>query len=268
MSMVPRPPVAQGWAAQRPKTGKSDARGPQARLDPAQFDALLAKHGIDVMVYRTVMCPNVKSLDNAEHQIYCEVCKDTGFLDLNPIKTKILLTSQDMTRKFLAEGGYDGNSVSATLQSGIEVQYYTLIELISQTDLHNMELYRRSAGQMDVLRYRARQIHLVVDQFGRQYAPGSDFTLSEDGNLVWVPLRGPEVDTFYSISYEANIQFRAAHAMHVHRYLQVPDGPGQVKFVKGPQQWMLFREFLYRRKDSKGNLIPPNLIRTYVEPAE
>jgi hypothetical protein len=225
------------------------------------FEKLLREKGSRVRVFRTVFCPNVKSIDGAEHNIDCDLCNGSGFLDARPIETVAFIQNQVLEKMPFVEGMVDGNSVAVTFPTGIELQYFTLMELMDFQQPY-FQRVKRQQGQVDVLKYRAHRVNFCVDQHGKEYFPDADFGLDDNGSILWTPNKGPDPDTIYSIHYEAAVQFRAVRAMHSNRYTQVysPEDGGKIIHVKLPEQWMLSKEFLVKRKDRDGNEILPNLI--------
>lgn len=252
-----------GW------NSKPDSQIPKAQLgtpkgavsfNPADFDKLILQQGVRVKVYRSMLCPNVKSLDGGEHEIDCKLCNDNGFVDSNPITTMSVIQSQELEKIARAEGYWDGNSVAATFTRGIELQYFTLVELLDFTDIY-YERVKRQAGSVDVLKYKACRINVIMDKTGRTYLPDSDYDIDENGSIRWKVDRGPSRGMIYSVHYECAQRFRAIQAMHVNRFVQDGRKSASVTMVKMPEQWKLQKEFLVKRRDKKGNSLSINLIR-------
>lgn len=257
-----------GWNPGQPKKAPSAKdRLAHLFLDPERFNSLIRAQGMKVRVFRSVLCPNIKSVDSGEHEIDCPLCNGNNYLDFDPIDTYAFIQAQHFDAKHLVEGEYDANVISATFLTGVELTYYTLVELCDQTDVFPQVL-KRSQGQIDVLKYKACRINVLVDQFGKQYLQGSDFRLDGNGSVFWLAGKGPAAGTIYSIHYECPIQFRAVSAMHVHRFIQKPtQTAGEVVFRKAPVQWLLQRAFLVRRRDRfTGAPIPPNPVGDSSEP--
>lgn len=225
---------------------------PVGRVDlrVADFDALIDQKGTNLMVYRSMYCPNVKSADGAEHEIDCQLCNGSGYLDRNPIKTKGFIQNQDMERLMDGHAGdHDGNSVLISFPIGIELQYFTLIELCDHTQIYFQRVMRKPGTTIDVLKYKACRVNLMVDSTGAEYFQGQDFKIDPNGNIQWID-RTPDDYTIYSIHYESHIQYRATRAMHVSRFTQYKAaGEPLVEHMKLPEQWLCTKEFLLRRKD-------------------
>lgn len=256
----------QGWREKPPVRvpGKPDPG--RVDLDLAKFDKLLLTKGTRVKVFRTLSCPNVLSVDGGEHSPDCDLCNGSGWLDVHPIECIAFIQNQNLEKMILPEGLADGNTISATFERGVELQYFTLVELRDYTEIFYQRV-KRQDGNLDVLKYKALVINVCADA-RKEYYVDSDFKLDPNGSILWLPGRGPDPGTIYSVHYEAAVQFRAVRAMHVNRFTQVfvPDNGGQVAHVKAHEQWMLAKEFLVRRRDLNGNEILPNLIHPKTGP--
>lgn len=257
------PPKPPGWNSKPntviPKTQLGTPKGAVSFV-PEKFDALILQQGVRVKVYRTMLCPNVKSIDGGEHEIDCKLCNGNGFVDSNPISTMAVIQSQELEKVHKAEGYWDGNSVAATFARGIELQYFTRVDLCDFTDIF-FERVKRQQGPVDVLKYPACRINVLQEKSGKYYLVDTDFQLDSNGSIRWLPNRGPLTGTIYSIHYEYTQVFRSIRAMHVNRFVQDGRKSNDVTMTKMPEQWMLQREFLIKRRDRTGKELDVNLIR-------
>lgn len=256
-----RKPRPQGWSYRAPVSIPGTKPADRVDIDPDKFQRLIATKGTRVRVFRTTFCPNVKSIDGAEHNVDCDLCNGSGWLDVRPIDTLAYIQTQNFEKMIFSEGMLDGNSVAATFDFGIELQYFTLVELIDFPEIFYQRI-KRQLGTTDVLKYKAICVNILIDQNGIEYFPDTDFTLDGNGSIAWKTNRGPNQDMIYSIHYQCAMQFRAVRAMHVNRFTQIftPDNGGRIEFTKLPEQWLLQKEFLVKRKDKAGNEILPNAI--------
>jgi hypothetical protein len=256
MSSGPKPV---GWSRKKPVSVPSSKRSTKVNLDLQSYDDLIENQGVRVRVYRTSYCPRVKSIDGAEHEIDCPLCHGAQFIDVYPISTKAFIQAQNAEAMPFVEGMYDGNSISVSFLSGIELQYFTLMELCDFTEVYIQRVKRQDSG-VDVLKYKALKVNMLVDYNGKQYLEGSDFNIDVNGNLKWCPNKGPNRGTIYTINYETAVRFRAVRALHVNRFGNITQGTVDV-MSKLPEQWLMQKDFLVERKDIDGNLIKPNKIR-------
>lgn len=261
MSNDPKKPKPQGWDTKTSVILPAKYSPTRSDLTPDDFEKLLQEKGTRVKVYRSVFCPNVKSIDGAEHNIDCDLCNGSGFLDARPICTIAFIQNQNLEKMPAVEGMVDGNSVAATFPMGIELQYFTLVELEDFTEPY-FQRVKRQRSDIDVLKYKACRINLCIDQYGKEYFQDIDFSLDANGSIKWIPNKGPNPEDIYSIHYDSAVQFRATRGMHNNRFTQVytAENGGGAMHIKLPEQWMLSKEFLVKRKDRDGNEILPNLI--------
>ena len=262
MADIPVPP---GWSPPKPSKSLPAVNPPQKRrvdFNPTYFDEFITSKGIRVKVFRSILCPNVKSIDGSEHQIDCPICYGNQFLDVSPIETWALPQSDSLDKKRLSEGLVDKNTILMTFARGIELQYFTLVELCDFTDIF-FERIKRQRGQIDVLKYKACCVNVLVDSNGIQYYQGQDFTIDPNGSIRWTIGKGPQHEQIYSVHYNMKKQYRAIEAGHVDRYTQVRNTTtgGSIDMIKMPEQWLLQKEYFVERKDIKGNPLAPNLIR-------
>lgn len=261
------PPIRPGWNARPEAVVAKDPKNFSTKVSfvPGDFKNLIANHGVRARVFRTMLCPRVRSVDGREHDINCPLCRGAQFIDRYPLETKCVVSTQaenKMTEGPAREGFIDGNTAYATFDLGVDLQYFTLVELMDFYDGFQQRI-RRQEGDLDVLRYTARQINVLVDYEGRDYKEGLDFKVSPDGNVLWCsgdsasrPARG----TVYSIHYDSPIRFRATRAVHVNRFASVREGSVD-RMVQMPVQWEVTRDFLVSRKDLDGNERPDNVLR-------
>lgn len=251
-----------GWQVKNPVSQKPTGDQIQARvdMDPIKLDNLIKQKGVRVKVFRTGYCSNVKSIDAAEHEIDCPYCNGSGFIDLCPIETLAFIQNQTLEQFQGVDGTHAGNTVAMSFLSGIELQYFTLIQLMDFTDIY-FQRVARSDYDVDVLKYKAQRVNFITCQ-GKQYHEGIDYDLNVEGNIKWREDRGPRSKDIYSIHYEACVQFRATQAMHANRFTQIRTAAG-VTFVKLPEQWACSKEFLVRRKGINGSDLMPNHIPNY-----
>ena len=148
--MVNRTDVNRNTRRQPHWNGKNPAQIPDAAprsrtaLDPVAYDNLIKQHGVRVKVYRSMFCPNVKSVDGGEHNIDCTLCNGSGYLDVDPIESVAYLANQNFQEEMTVEGYHDGNTVGATFLGGVELQYFTRVDLMDFTQPFYERVLRRN----------------------------------------------------------------------------------------------------------------------------
>ena len=247
------------WDVKDPKVATDPNPKQRVDLQVGDFDILLQQKGVNFLIYRTSYCPNVKSIDGAEHEIDCPLCNGSGWIDVNPIKTPGYIQSQEIERLMDGQGGqHDGNSVFITFPIGVELQYFTLVQLCDFTQIYFQRVLRKPGSLIDILKYKACRVNFIKDKNNVDYYQDQDFKIDPNGNIAWLA-RKPADNLPYTINYECHVQFRATRAMHTSRFTQYR-GPGEatVEYMKMPEQWLFTKEFLVRRKDlvSGNDLVP------------
>lgn len=155
-------------------------------LNPESFDRLISQKGVMAKVFRTLYCPNVKSVDGAEHEIDCQICNGSGFIDLDPICTYVFIQHQELNELPAIEGFVDGNTVLMTFPIGVEVQYFTKIILADFKDVFPQRVMRKPGSLVDVLKYPACIVNVLLDKSGRRYYQNTDFAIDLNGNVKWL----------------------------------------------------------------------------------
>ena len=177
----------QGWDVVEPITKGTADQLLRVDLDPDGVDRFVRQKGIKAKVYRTTYCPNVKSVDGAEHEIDCTICNGSGFYDCDPICVPILIQTQQLDKLPAIEGFIDGNTVLMTFPIGVELQYFTKIEL-EQSDIYYQRVMRHPTSSIDVLKYPAHRVNVLVSYDGEvvRFLENSDFIINVDGNIQWL----------------------------------------------------------------------------------
>lgn len=113
------------------------------------LDTMVYQQGVRVKVYKTLWCPNVKSIDGMEHEINCPLCRGTEFIDTDCEETLAFIQGQQREHKInLEEIGtnWEEQTVLATFLSGVELTYYTKVELMDYTNLFVEMVQRQVTG--------------------------------------------------------------------------------------------------------------------------
>lgn len=247
-----------GWQVKSPVILPGVRRSTKVDMDIQGIENLLNDHSVRAEVFRTAFCPNVKGIDDATHEIDCTLCNGSGLVDRHPLCTWAYFQTQELKPYHFQEGWVVDNSVAVTFPIGVELFYYTLVKLPDYTEIFTQNV-QRQAGGTDLLKYKACRINFVLGSSGQEYYEITDFTLDQNGSIRWLPSRGPAVNSIYTVHYEAAVQFRAVRALHVNRFVPITV-KGGTKQVKGPEQWILQKEYLVTRVDANGTILNPNQI--------
>ena len=210
-----------------------------------ELNNLVHSLGVKCKVYKTVMCPNIKSIDGAEHKINCPLCHGKGLVDLDPIDTYVGFVSQTKDKQWNPANigsTWEEGSVMGTFISGVELTYYTLVEL-PDFSMPFSQVVQRQPGGIDRLRYKATSVNLVVDSNGNTYKIDSDFKI-DNGLIKWESGKGPAAKQIYSIHYNCLTQYRAMNAIHQGRYSTYSIKQSTISNVSLNENWRMRLEYL------------------------
>ena len=238
-------------------------------IEIRNLNAMLYNQGVRIKVYKTLFCPNVKSIDGAEHEIDCSLCRGTGFIDVDPIDTFAFIQGQ--SREYLINPENIGTQweegvALASFIGGIDLTYYTRIELMDYTYLYVQLVQRQPSTNVDRLKFSAHSVNKVIDQDGVEYFYGTDFNLDRNGDVEWLIVGAAKKPTdkyTYSIHYNTLVSYRALRALHCERYGTEGKKRDYLEAVQYPQQWLIKRLYLFdsNRKDSETDeKLDPNKI--------
>ena len=190
------------WNGKNPAQIPDAAPRSRTALDPVAYDNLIKQHGVRVKVYRSMYCPNVKSVDGGEHNIDCTLCNGSGFLDVDPIESVAYLANQNFQEEMTVEGYHDGNSVGGTFLGGVELQYFTRVDLMDFTQPFYERVLRRAdstkgsagtpavngvIGRLEFAYTAATPVTASIAIF-RNALPGGYFNIISDGTTRPVDL--------------------------------------------------------------------------------
>jgi hypothetical protein len=122
------------------------------------------------------------------------------------------------------------------------------------------ELLEASPTGVDRPKFPAVEILDCVDARGQRYFQDTDFSITQDGLIVWKDRRpGQEIDTGKGVVFGIRYVYRpfwiVARMIHEIRMVQTEDFlTGQRKMVQAPQSALIYREFYFESEaaDSGG----------------
>ncbi len=246
-------------------------------VNPDRLDQLIRDLGVRVRVYKSTLCPNMKSLESLDHNVNCKVCNN-NMIDFCPKETLALFQQQDLVEQYKLQGTFSMDEILVSFLSGQTLGHMSKVELLDfQEDF--FELVQRQEGvNVDQLKYPACKILGVFTATATtttQYHADVDFKINVNGNIEWIGAHKPTDRQIYSIYYQHHPVFRAIKAVHRDRYSQYNLRPGDIQsqkvsvggktYVKLPETWILKRDYLLERRDRNGNPLPQN---EYYDPNE
>lgn len=134
---------------QVPNSKQYNPRQANADISDKDLNTLIYNQGIRVKVYKTLWCPNVKSIDGVEHNIECPLCHGTEFIDVDPVETFMYIQGQQREQLTSPENlgsQLEEATAMATFISGIELSYYSKVDLMDFTQINKELIQRQKTG--------------------------------------------------------------------------------------------------------------------------
>jgi len=242
-----------------------------------RLDQMIKDLGVRVKLYKSTICPNMKSIESFDHDLNCKICKN-NMIDFAPKQTLALFQQQDLIEQFKLQGTFHIDEILVSFLSGETLFPYARLELLDFKEDFSELVERQTGSNIDVLKYAACEVLGVFAATNsttrKEYHTGTDFVLDVNGNIDWTGSANKPADKkIYTIYYRFHPVFRAIKAVHRDRYSQYNNRISKIKapkttvgdatFVKLPETWVLKRDYLLEREDQEGNRISPN---TYHDP--
>jgi len=242
-------------------------------INPDKLDQEIKDLGVRVRLYKSTICPNMKSLESIDHDINCQVCNH-NMIDFCPVETIAIFQQQSLTEQFKVQGTFHIDEIMATFLSDQRLQHYARVDLLDFSEDFFELVQRQAATTIDRLKYSAccvLGVFVVRNSTDRiDYHFGTDFELDVNGDIKWISAHKPNDKEIYSIYYQYRPVFRAIKAVHRDRYSQynLKSQPilapsvtvGENTYVRLPECWILKRDYLIERRDILQALLPNNTL--------
>lgn len=205
---------------------RSDVQAFNVPFDRDKFTQQINRHGYNVTWEKAMYCPQLKGPSPTQHDINCQLCNQ-GFLFIDPVKTKMLFTSVNLSQQFYAYGRFDSGRAQVSAFPEFKMSFWDRVTLHDSRSRFQ-ELVKRQRGTLsDRLKYQPLSIVLIVWSIGdnevAQGVPDVDYRVDDDtGNIIWLTANRPGADTFYSISYFFRPRYIVQDVLHNVRDMQIP----------------------------------------------
>lgn len=173
----------------RTATPPSVISQPSATFDKTAFDVLLWNKGYDVMLEESRQCP-CRTRESGAPLVTCQSCRGLGYVFINPITTKAIITNIRKSPKFMEWSEENVGTVLATFRDVDRVTEMDRVTFVNGTTKRSETLTARTVEdqQFVFLTYGLKE---VVDIF---YFTGagtalarlseSEYTLPDDNIYV------------------------------------------------------------------------------------
>lgn len=239
-------------------------------IDVDKLDSLINDLGVRVKIFKSTLCPNMKSLETLDHDINCTVCNN-NMIDFDCHESIAMFQQQTLQEQFTVQGSFHIDEIMVSFLAGESLQHFTRIDLLDFEEDFFELIQRQESTTIDRLKYSACSIiavFVIRSDVLIRFHFGSDFTLDVNGDIKWLGLNKPNDREIYSVYYKYHPVFRAIKAVHRDRYSQFNLRPDQIKapkktingktYVKLPETWILKRDYLLERRDLQNALLANN----------
>jgi hypothetical protein len=241
-------------------------------INPDKLDQLIRDLGVRVRVYKSTLCPNMKSLESMDHDINCPVCNN-NMIDFCPKETIAMFQQQGLVEQYKLQGTFNMDEVTVSFLSGVTLAPLAKVELLDfKEDFYELVQKQVQADtDTDLLKYAACEVlgvFVIRAGVAKQFYQGPDFELDVNGSVKWLTANRPNDKEIYSIYYRFHPIYRAVKALHRDRFTQWNTRPDDITspkttvdgatYVKLPEEWILKRDYLLERRDQDGDKLPEN----------
>lgn len=246
-------------------------------MNPDKLDQLIKDLGVRVRLYKSTLCPNMKSLESIDHDINCTVCNNS-MIDFCGHETLAMFQQQNLVEAFKVQGSFHVDEILVTFLSGQTLSMFSRMDLLDFKEDFFELIQRQEDTSVDRLKYPAcsvQGVFVVRNNVKIQFHVGPDFEIDVNGDIKWLGTHKPNDREIYSIYYQHHPTFRAIKAVHRDRYSQWNLRPEEIQspkvtvdgktYVKLPETWVFKRDYLLERRDLAGALLKGN---TYYNPNE
>jgi hypothetical protein len=228
------------------------------------WDQLVKNRGIRFVHKMAAPCPNIKRLNDNNHEPECPFCDGSQILYIQEKEIFGTFTNNSLEKLFEVQGVWEVGTAVVTFPTeyddGEQADFNVFDKLVCpdfQIRLTDLKEFESNASGTTSTKYpiiRVTDMSSVVNGALKKYIQGVDFTIV-DGNIKWESGRAPgyntieEIGEVLSITYSANPVYNVLQNMHEIRATQQMVN-GQKVAKRLPQHVMVKRDFLFK-PDSK-----------------
>lgn len=236
---------------------------PDPSLKGASWDQILQNRGIRFVHKKAIPCPNMKSLDDSNHDPDCQFCDNSGLMFYDEREITGVFQSNSIEKTFEQHGIWEIGSAVVTLpteyDNGDQAEFNTYDELVIPdftVRLWELKEYEPRPGGIQKLRYPIKKMDYlasIVNGVLKVYQEGVDFNITTDGTIQW--LIAPAYDATNSIgqvftaSYFANPVYKVLQPLRELRVSQEMVN-GQKIAKRLPQQILVRRDFFVSQSEA------------------
>ena len=228
------------------------------------FDQLINNRGVRFIHKVAALCPNMKSLDDNNHQPECPFCNQSQILFVKETEIHGTFSNNQLEKLFEIQGVWEVGSAVITFpteyDNGEQADFNVFDQLVCpdfEIRLSDLKQYVPMANGRTSLKYpiiRVVDMTSITNNVLKKYLVDVDFTIV-NGEIQWIKGRQPKYDSItlasevLSITYNANPVYNVLQTLHELRITQqMINGVKTAKRL--PQQVLVKREFLFKPDNS------------------
>lgn len=191
-------------------------------MNAVAFTALIQKNGLAVTWEKALFCPfRTNEPTPNTHDINCKTCNGDGYIYVQPVETKMLVSGATIEQVFYIQGRFDGGIAQISAMPGDLIGYWDRVTVNQSTIRYTQPVERLAKTTTDPLRYTALDV-LHVQYQDRVFTKDRDFRV-KDNQIVWTSNKSarPPDGEFYTTLYTRRPVYIILNLQHQHR--EVPD---------------------------------------------
>lgn len=127
-------------------------QSPKVNHDKNDYDVRIWQHGYDVVFEKALKCPCKEPLEGG-FLSNCQNCGGTGWLFINPLKTRMVLSSMGNEKEFEIWSELDKGDVNVTARSIEDLAYFDRITVLNGLSRHQEVLYPKLTDNNRLFNY-------------------------------------------------------------------------------------------------------------------
>jgi hypothetical protein len=234
------------------------------QINPAEFNALIASHGVRILHEKITLCPNYRGdFDSNVHVLECPVCNGSNFIHFDPVEMWGLFQQNELVDNFFTQGWWERGTALLTVPTYTEegpeypiyINYFDRITLLDFEERF-YELVHKSEGDTDKLRFQATSVNFLRTTY-KEYKYHKDFELDQNGNILWISPNRPtydltqDVGELFTISYLRKPVYRVVELLHEGRYAQYSFKKPYTETMRYPQRALIKKDFLVQNTETE-----------------
>jgi hypothetical protein len=215
---------------------------PKASFIEGSFEALIWQQGYSILLEEARKCP-CRSLDSGSPLANCQNCRGFGYIFINPIKTKAVISNVNRNTKYLEWSAENTGTIAASIANIDRLAEYDRITFTDVVSKRSEVIKVREVGEQSFVFLNYKPLE-VLDVFYLadpalplvKLTKDSDYILSTTNDYIlllnFVPSEG--FNGMISVAYMCNSTYLVVDIPHDLRAGTVMNSNGQLEKIDLP----------------------------------